>query len=109
MGDLVQAKELLIEAISIEIRIQAHIPMVFTLPTTLLLLVEIDLEFAKKIYEQVRQGRFMSNAQLFHDLVYENMPEELTEINVETVELSDAHREALWETARLVQAYLDNS
>ena len=48
----------------------------------------------------------MSNAQFFHDLVYKHLPEELEAIQVETVEHSDEHREALWETARSVNAYL---
>jgi tetratricopeptide (TPR) repeat protein len=108
LGNRAQARDLLIEAISTEITIQAYIPMVFTLPVTLLLLVEENLEFAMNIYAQVRRDRFMGNAQLFHDLVYKHMPYELTEINVETVEHSDEHREALWETAKLVHAYLTN-
>jgi hypothetical protein len=51
----------------------------------------------------------MSNAQLFHDLVYMHLPEALTSITVETVVHSDEHREALWETTRLVHAYLAHS
>jgi predicted ATPase/DNA-binding SARP family transcriptional activator len=108
LGDRVQARELLTEAMSTGIQMQAYIPIVFTLPITLLLLVEENLEFAKKIYTQVRRDCFMSNAQLFHDLVYKHMPDELTEVNVETIEHSDEHREALWETAKLVHAYLTN-
>jgi DNA-binding SARP family transcriptional activator/predicted ATPase len=108
LGNRDKARELLNEALSYEIQMQAYIPMVFTLPVTLLLLVEENLEFSKKIYAQVRRDRFMSNAQLFHDLVYKHMPIELTEINVETIEHSDEHREALWETAKLVHAYLTN-
>ena len=75
---------------------------------TLLLLVEEDLEFAKNIYKQVRRDRFMSDAKLFQDLVYKHLPEELTEINVETVEHNKEHREALWNIAWLVLTNFDH-
>jgi tetratricopeptide (TPR) repeat protein len=109
LGDREKAKKLIIESLSTTIDMLSYIPMVFTLPITLLLLVEEDLEFAKQVYTQVRSDRFMSIAKLFHDLVYKHLPEELTKIHVETVEHSDKHREALWETTRLVHAYLTNN
>jgi tetratricopeptide (TPR) repeat protein len=102
LGDPEQTRELLIEALSATIKIKGYLPMVFALPVTLLLLAEEDLEFKKKVYRQIRRDRFMSNAQLFHDLVYKHLPEDNSSISVETVEHSDEHREALWETARVV-------
>jgi tetratricopeptide (TPR) repeat protein len=102
LGDQDKARKLLTEALSTSIDIQGYIPMVFTLPVTLLLLVEEDVLFAKKVYTQVRHDPFMSKAQLFHDLVYKHLPEEITSMPVEMVEHSPEHREALWETARFV-------
>jgi hypothetical protein len=99
LGNRQAARQLLQEAIATATKIQAYIPMVFTLPVTLLLLVEEDIQFAKKIYRQVRRDGFMSNAPLFHDLVYQHLPDEITSIPVETVEHNDEHREALWKTA----------
>jgi len=102
LGDRVQARKLLTEALSTSIEIQGYIPMVFTLPVTLLLLVEEDLQFAANVYTQVRRDPFMSKAQLFHDLVYKHLPEEITSVPVEMVQHSSKHRAALWDTARLV-------
>jgi hypothetical protein len=47
---------------------------------------------------------FLGKAQLFHDLVYQHLPEEITSIQVETVETSPEHRERLWAAARKVLA-----
>jgi hypothetical protein len=81
---------------------QGYIPMVFTLPITLLLLADDDIQSIKKVYTQVRRDPFMSKAQLFHNLVYKHLPEEISTLSVETVEHSDEHRETLWDIARLL-------
>jgi predicted ATPase/DNA-binding SARP family transcriptional activator len=107
LGDRDQARKLLTEALSTAIDIEAYIPMVFSLPITLLLLAEEDVDFTEKVYKKIRRDRFMSNAQLFHDLVYKHLPEEITAPPVETGAHSDEHREALWKTTRLVLAYFD--
>jgi hypothetical protein len=105
LGDREQARKLLTEALSTCIDIQGYIPMVFTLPITLLLLAEEDIKFATKVYEQVQRDPFMSKAQLFHDLVYKHLPESMTATPVEIVEHNSEHREALWDTARLVLSH----
>jgi hypothetical protein len=99
---------LIIESLSTAIAMQAYIPLVFTLPITLPLLAEEDLQMATKVYPQIRRDRFMSKAQLFHDLIYKHLPDELTAISVDTVDHGDEHLTALWETARLVLAYFNS-
>ena len=99
-----EAHHLLEEALSTAIEIQGYIPMVFALPMTLLFLAEEDIKFTARVYKQVRCDPFMGKAQLFHDLVYKHLPEEITTVPVEMVEHNPEHREALWETTRLVLA-----
>jgi hypothetical protein len=81
---------------------QAYIPMIFTLPVTLLLLVRENSEITARVYQQVRSDPFMSNAQLFHDLVYKHLPDEIIALPFEVVEHSPEHREKLWTTTKLV-------
>lgn len=88
--------------IDIQSRIQGYIPMVFTLPITLLILAQEKPKLAGYVYQQVRRDPFMSKAQLFHDLVYKHLPDEITDIPVEMVEHNAEYREVLWATARLL-------
>jgi tetratricopeptide (TPR) repeat protein len=97
-----RARKLLAEALSTTIDTQNYIPMLFSLPITLLVLVKDDPILAARVYEQIQRDPFMHKAQLFKDLVYKCLPEEITSLQVETVAHSDEHRESLWETARLV-------
>ncbi len=99
LRNFLKAKDILLDMLSTSIDIQGYFPLVFTLPITLLFLAEEDIEFAIKVYTLVRRDRFMSKAQLFHDLVYKYLPEQITSIPVEIVEHSPEYREALWETS----------
>jgi hypothetical protein len=104
LGKPDQAKKILIKALSKSIDIQGYIPMVFNLPMTLLILADENPTLAAEVYQQVRRDPFLGKAQLYHDLVYNHLPDEITSIPVKTVETSPEHREGLWAAARKVLA-----
>ena len=76
--------------------------MVFTLPMTLLILAEEDPELAIYVYLQVKSDPFLSVAPLIEDLVYKNLPDEITGIPEVKIRGGHERREALWETANLI-------
>ncbi len=102
MGHRDEARELLTETLSTSIDIQCYIPMVFTLPMTLPILVEEDPDLATYVYQQVKKDPFLAKAQLFDDLIYKNLPAEITDVRDMEIKGGPERREALWETARLV-------
>ncbi|MFN2235557.1 MAG: tetratricopeptide repeat protein, partial [Anaerolineales bacterium] len=102
LGNWKRARQLLQEALTTTIEIQGYIPMVFILPVALLILSREDPALAAPVYQQVRSDPFMSKAQLFHDLVYQYLPDEITALTFEVVEQSPKHRKNLWATARSV-------
>jgi hypothetical protein len=69
-----------------------------------LILADEDLELGIEVYQQVMRDPFLGKAQLFKDIVYKYLPDEITTIPVETVETSPEHREGLWAAARKVLA-----
>lgn len=104
LGNQDKGKEILKVTLSTAIEIQSYIPMVFILPMTLLFLADEDLTLASEIYQQVMRDPFLGKAQLFYDLVYRYLPDEITSVPVDTVETDPEHREALWAAARKVLA-----
>jgi DNA-binding SARP family transcriptional activator/predicted ATPase len=104
LGKPCQAKKILTEALSTSLDIRGYIPMVFILPVTLLILANEDPQLGAEVYHQIMRDPFLGKAQLFKDIVYKYLPDEITAIPVKTVETSPEHREKLWATARKVLA-----
>ena len=102
LNDREKARDLLIEALSSAVRIQCYIPMVFTLPMTLPILAEGDSELAIYVYRQIKSDPFLARAQLFKDLVYQDLPDEVAGLTEIKIEGGPARRKALWATAKLI-------
>ena len=104
LGNFVEARRILLEALSTTIECMGYYQLVFTLPITLLILADEDPELATEVYKHVLRDPFLGKAQLYKDLVYQHLPEEITAVPVETVETSPEHREGLWAAAKKVLA-----
>jgi tetratricopeptide (TPR) repeat protein len=104
LGNFLEAKCNLFEALSTAIELEGYYQLVFALPVTLLILADEDFELATEVYKIAKRDPFLGRAQLYIDLIYQHLPEEITSIPVMTVETSPGHREALWEAARKVLA-----
>jgi hypothetical protein len=76
--------------------------MVFTLPMTLPILAEGDSELAIYVYKQIKNDPFLVGAQLFKDLVYQDLPDDVAGLTETKIEGGPVQREALWATAKLV-------
>ena len=108
-NDREKARVLLTEALSSSIRIQCYIPVVFTLPMTLPILAEGDSELAIYVYRQIKRDPFLARAQLFKDLIYQDLPDEIAGLTEIKIEGSPVRREALWATAQMVLEKLTGS
>jgi len=102
LGHRDETRNLLTKALCTSIQIQCYIPMVFTLPMTLLILAEEDPELAIYVYLQVKSDPFLSVAPLIEDLVYKNLPDEIMGIPEVKIGGGPERQEALWETANLI-------
>ncbi len=101
-GNWQAARQCLQAALATAIDMQGYIPMVFTLPVTLLILAREDPELAAHVYRQVRRDPFLGQAQLFEDLVYQYLPPQIRALEVGAVQGGPPRRAALWSTAKLV-------
>jgi predicted ATPase/DNA-binding SARP family transcriptional activator len=102
LGHRDEAKKLLNEALTTSMNTQGYVPMVFALPMTLLILVNEDPELATFVYQQVKRDPFLAKAQLFDDLVYKSLPEEITSLPEVEISGGPERREALWVTAKMI-------
>jgi hypothetical protein len=102
LGHRGQTRNLLSEALSTSTRNQCYLPMVFALPMTLPILAEGDPDLAIYVYQQVKMDPFLAKAPLFEDLVYRDIPEEISSLPDVKIEGGHQRREALWATAKLV-------
>jgi tetratricopeptide (TPR) repeat protein len=102
LSNLVEAKNILSEALTTTIEFQGYYQLVFTLPITLLILMDENLELATEVYKIVKRDPFLGRAQLYIDLVYQHLPDEITSVQVETVKTSPEHRKGLWAAAKKV-------
>jgi tetratricopeptide (TPR) repeat protein len=101
-GNFEQFKIIVINALKTSIENQDYMSMINHLPLTLILLEGKNREFELEIFKKVMCDPFLGKAQLFHDLVYNHLPEKIRSIEVEMVETSPEHREELWAVARKV-------
>jgi tetratricopeptide (TPR) repeat protein len=109
LHDREKARDLLTEALSTSVRIQCYIPMVFTLPMTLPILAEGDSELAIYVYRQIKSDPFMAKAQLFEDLVYQDLPDEVAGLTEIKIEGGPVRRKALWAITKLILEKLRGS
>ncbi len=99
LGNLEEAKTLLMEALWTAIEMQAFIPLVFALPITVLYLTKEDLEFAKVVAEQIKSYPLLTKAQFFNDIVNHYLPDEITGTPLVDFDLNTDPNSSLWSAA----------
>jgi tetratricopeptide (TPR) repeat protein len=68
------AKDSLIDALWTTFEIKAFIPLLFTLPMTLLILSKDNPALAGQVYAQIQTSPFLANAPFFKDTIYDFLP-----------------------------------
>ena len=97
-----EAHQLLQEALWTSIEIQGFIPLLFTLPITVLYLAHENPDEALTVYQDIQNSPFLANARFFEDIVYRFLPDEIiTAPKERTIPEGDLRRH-LWSTAASV-------
>jgi tetratricopeptide (TPR) repeat protein len=102
LGNWDEALQLLVDALWTSIEIKGFIPMIFTLPMTVLFLARENPDEALTVYQNLRCSPFLAKAQYIEDIVYRFLPDEIIRAPREmTIPEGDLHRH-LWSTAASV-------
>jgi tetratricopeptide (TPR) repeat protein len=101
-GDWSAAHQLLTEALWTSIEIKGIIPLLFTLPATVLYLAHEDPERAASVYREIQISPFLANAPFFKDTVYGYLPDEVLSATMEGPSKKSDVVSSLWSTAASV-------
>jgi tetratricopeptide (TPR) repeat protein len=77
LGEWEKAKQLILESLWTSIEIKGFIPLVFTLPMTLIILSRENVDMAINISKNITCLPILAKAQFFEDVVYNYLPEEI--------------------------------
>jgi tetratricopeptide (TPR) repeat protein len=104
LGNLQEAKNLLMEALWTSIEMRAFIPLIFTLPVTVLYLADENRKEAKSILKQIRTYPLLDKAQFFKDIVDRYLPDEVSAVAPNDNETLKDPQSVLWATASKIMS-----
>jgi len=99
------ARSVLTEALWTSIEIKGMIPLLFTLPITVLYLAYENTDLAASVYQEIQISQFIAKAPYFTDIVTQYLPDLIRNAPPEDVSLVTNTNETLWSIAARVLSH----